>query len=219
MTERELQELAAQLRLPDGPQGISVAKQMNETNLGMISATIDALHLRPNDVVLEIGHGNGDHVGRLFHREDSIRYYGLELSPLMHEEAIARNSSHVDTGKAAFHWYEGETFPFANATIDKVFSVNTLYFWDKPDELMQEVRRVLQDDGSFIITFVSAKTLQELRFTKYGFNAYTEELFVQLAAENRFEVEDLTGKTEQIKSNAGEFVEREFHVGVLRKLA
>ena len=52
--------------------------------------TIDALDLQPHDNVLEIGMGNGAFVDKITAGDKSIRYTGLDYSPLMIEEATKR---------------------------------------------------------------------------------------------------------------------------------
>ncbi|MCH5715331.1 hypothetical protein [Niabella hibiscisoli] len=67
-TQQELEQLAGQLRQPNGAAGIDVANMMNENNIGMTHHSIDKLELGNGQRVLELGHGNGGHVGYLLKR-------------------------------------------------------------------------------------------------------------------------------------------------------
>lgn len=217
MNERETKELASQLRKPKGPMGLNVAEQLYKTNKGMIGSTIDHIDLRENNVVLELGHGNSAHLESLFKRESNIIYHGLELSRLMYDEAQKINHRHIKAEKAFFKHYEGVTFPYGDQMFDKIFTVNTLYFWDHPEKLLGEIRRVLKDNGFFAVAFVPEKTLLKLGFSKYGFAAYSEGKFKKLMTNNRFDIENLIRKSESVVSNEGEAVRREYVIGLMRK--
>src|SRR5690606_4151118 len=56
------QEVARQLRNPQGAAGRQTGMQMNRSNQGMIQRAFALLELKPGDTVLEIGPGNGTHV-------------------------------------------------------------------------------------------------------------------------------------------------------------
>lgn len=217
MNENEIKELASQLREPGGSMGLEVGEQLYKTNGAMIGSTIDRIDLTANDVVLEIGHGNGAHVESLFQKEINIVYHGLELSELMYTEAQTINQEYVDSQKAFFKHYNGDVLPYDDQMFDTIFTVNTLYFWDHPVRFLREIRRVLTNNGLFSVAFVSDKTMSELPFSKYGFTVYSEEKFIQLMADNRFDVENLIKKTERVMSNDGETVDREYYIGLMRK--
>jgi SAM-dependent methyltransferase len=218
MEHKKLQELAGQLRKPEGAFEKSVSIQMNETNRGMTSASIDLLNLEAQDEILEIGHGNCGHLNLLFEKEANIRYSGLELSQLMQQEAISLNQHFIDSQKASFHLYDGNKFPFQDQSFNKIFSVNTLYFWDHPAITLAEIRRVLQENGMLLLSFVAKRTLEELQFTHYGFKAYTEKKLKRLLKENQFSLEEWISKKERVMSNTGALVEREYSIALIKKL-
>ena len=75
----ELEEIASQLRKPDGDKGKEVGLMMNDSNGGMIKNSVDALKLKSNDKLLELGHGNGKHINLILEKGDNISYYGLDI--------------------------------------------------------------------------------------------------------------------------------------------
>jgi SAM-dependent methyltransferase len=58
--------------------------------------------------------------------------------------------------------YEGKKLPFEDETFDKIFTVNTVYFWENPVEFLNEIYRVLKDDGTFVLTFGQRDFMEKL---------------------------------------------------------
>ncbi len=212
MDEQSLKELAAQLRQPEGEKGIQVAKQMEQTNAFMITASIDKLALKDNERVLEIGFGNGNHVSYLLQKAAHISYTGIDISEQMLREAVANNENRVATGQAVFKLTEGKHIPGEDAAFDAIFTVNTIYFWEDAPAYLSEIIRVLQPGGRGCITFGLKSFMEQLPFTGYGFTLYShdevEQLLKQAGAVN------ITSalKTETVMSNAGEAVDRTFSI-------
>ena len=86
LSDAELQQLAAQLSNPKGEKGIQVAEMMNFTNSGLISKAIELLNITNENRILEIGPGNGSHVGSIIKNENTV-YYGIDISETMIAEA------------------------------------------------------------------------------------------------------------------------------------
>lgn len=214
---KELEELAAQLRQPSGTKGIEIAEMMNETNIGMTHHAIDLLGILDKAHVLELGHGNGGHLSYLFEQNEGLTYYGLEISVLMHEEAKQVNQSFIQRKQAAFYLYDGLHIPFADDHFDKVFTVNTLYFWTDPEFLLAELYRVIKPGGILNITFAQQDFMKQLPFTSFGFTLYDNEKIRQLIDSSPFRYLSSATQTEQIKSKTGDLVDRAFTTVTLGK--
>ncbi len=217
MTEENLRELAAQLGKPQGNIGNEVAKNMIETNIGMIRHSIGSLSVQSGNKILEIGHGNGEHLKQLLDSDPSLLYYGLEISDLMHQHARSVNQEFVEQKRAEFIQYDGNTLPFEEAFFDRIFSVNTIYFWKKPEEFMQELYRVLKPGGILCLTFALKDFMQKLPFVQYGFQLYNIQDVEALAKVAGFSDIDALTQTETVTSKAGELVERDFSTFRLTK--
>src|SRR4051812_16870486 len=96
------QALAAQLKQPTGDYGTIVGQQMNIGNLLINQRVIALFKLTGKEHLLEIGMGNGYFVGEILSKNPHITYTGIDYSSLMVEEAIAGNSTFVETGSASF---------------------------------------------------------------------------------------------------------------------
>ncbi len=212
MDEKALRELAAQLRQPEGEKGIQVGRQMEQTNAFMISATIHALALQPDEQVLEIGFGNGSHVHALLQATESVVYTGIDISAQMLQEAQSGNEQWINTGRAVFRLTDGKQIPFTKAAFDAVFTVNTLYFWEDATAYIAEILRVLRTGGRACITYALESFMQQLPFTDYGFTLYSNEKVEQLLQQAGAVNISSALHTEHVQGNAGQTVERTFAV-------
>ncbi len=217
MSDRELKELAAQLGKPEGEPGIRIGVEMNTTNNSMIRKTFEHSSLRDKDYILELGHGNANHVGELLTGAGNLRYSGLDISEVMNREA-EKYSKETGLDKLAdFRIYNGTDIPFPDNSFDKIFTVNTIYFWKQPVELLNELNRVLKPDGLLCITFVDKETMNRLPFTEYGFTKYNESIFKSLVEKCKLYIVKITRNSEMIKSKMLGEAERIYWVAELRK--
>jgi len=213
MTDEQLKAMAAQLSCPTGEDGLRTADMMHLTNIGMTMHTAYALQVKENDSILELGHGNGRHIAQILALAENLTYFGLEISELMSVEANSAN----DSKNALFYRYDGEHIPFDEGQFSKVMTVNTIYFWQNPVDLLKEVYRTLKIDGCFCIGFAQKEFMQTLPFTAYGFNLYDDAKLKNLVGQTSFKLIDLRSYTEEVPTRAGEMVERTYSVAVLKK--
>ncbi|KIO75116.1 hypothetical protein TH53_22540 [Pedobacter lusitanus] len=205
----DFKELAGQLSCPSGAQGVKTAESMAATNGNMIALTISALNPKPNDVLLEIGPGNGFHVPALLNEIKYLLYYGVDISPLMVSEAIKLNKDAVTSGRADFSLSDGEKLNFAADFFTKIFTVNTLYFWKDPKAYAVEILRVLRPGGIFSLTFGTREFMEKLPFTPYDFHLYSQHEAEELLRGCGFSIISVNLHTEKVRSIAGEEVERD----------
>ncbi|MNJ86235.1 Demethylrebeccamycin-D-glucose O-methyltransferase [compost metagenome] len=215
MEKDQLEALASQLSHPSGERGNEVAQMMHETNIGMTKNAITNLELTSGDSVLELGHGNAGHLEFLFAQSDNIHYTGLEISTLMHEEAQQLNPSFVSSKKASFTLYDGKQIPFADNQFTKLFTVNTLYFWQDPAATFSELSRVLKPGALFSLTFAHRSFMETLPFTAYGFTLYNPDEVLKLVEKSNFTLKREDFQVERVMTKAGDWVERDFSTLVL----
>ncbi|WP_418513002.1 class I SAM-dependent methyltransferase [Corallibacter sp.] len=213
-TKNDLQQLSQQLRCPSGNEGVQVAETMSQTNIGMILSGILYLKLRKNDVVLELGHGDGSHVKKMHVFAKDIIYHGLDISPLMVETA-QKNNSQLDN--TAFGIYNGEKITYDDNSFNKILTVNTLYFFNNPQKLFSEIYRVLKPLGVCVVVFADKAFMQTLPFTQFGFQLYDITNFKELVSKTGLKILDCVLKKEVVKSKMGDFVERKYYVVELIK--
>ncbi|CRY55937.1 Methyltransferase domain [Yersinia intermedia] len=208
--DNSLQKVAEQLRCPDGEDGKALGHTMNMRNLPVIMSGIHQLCLSEGDHLLELGYGNGGLLGYILSLAENLHYTGLEFSPLMHHEALGFNHPYIQAGWADYRLYDGVTLPLADATVDKVLTVNTIYFWQQPDALLKEICRVLTVGGLFCVTFCDKAFMAKLPFVEHGFQLYSESEVRALMANLPLKLHAQERKKDKSISKTGEIVDREF---------
>ena len=217
MKQEELQAIASQLKNPSGEKGIEMGNMMNETNINMTRHSIQNLNISKENRILELGHGNAGHLEFLFEQAEKLKYYGLEMSELMFQEARQINRNFVSQKQAFFSVYDGNIIPFEDDFAYKIFTVNTIYFWKEPEKMLLEIYRILKPNGNFCLTFAEEDFMKQLPFTKFGFELYSTEKAVKLIEKSLFKIIKKETLTEKVKTRTGELVDRDFTTLVLEK--
>lgn len=207
--------MAAHLRCPSGPEGLTVAQMMNSTNGNLITQTVNTLNIGDNDTILEIGPGNGHHVQDIFAKADTVQYTGADISETMIQEARKVNACN---NNASFILTDGITLPFDAAAFAKVFTTNTIYFWEDATAFCNEIARVLQPGGKLSIGYIPERVMKNIPFSKYGFTLYSEESVRMLLQTSGFEILSETIEKEMVTSNTGNAIQREFIVVLAKKV-
>ncbi|MFV0305699.1 MAG: class I SAM-dependent methyltransferase [Moheibacter sp.] len=213
MTEDEIRELENQLSCPSGKKGIEVGENLNESNFDMTLSTIHFLELIDNNLVLELGHGNCRHLEKLLESAKDIKYYGLEISKTMWEEAQKINPNL----QADFKIYDGEKIPFPNDFFDKIMSVNTIYFWSNPKVLINEIERTLKPNGVCVLTYANKEFMKKLPFVRSKFKLFDEKSIEKLIELSNLKIIEFKDITKQVKSKVGELVERKYTMVKVKK--
>ncbi|MEL1245910.1 methyltransferase domain-containing protein [Flavobacterium sp. DGU11] len=212
LSETELEELAAQLRCPDGENGLKVGEMMNFTNSNMIAKAIVGLHLTEGDEILEIGPGNGMHTKEIIYSAEEINYRGIDISPAMVKEAQKRNKG---LSTVSFQLTDGEKIPYGECRFSKILTTNTVYFWNDPHAYANEIARVLKPGGIAVIGFIPESTMRHIPFAKYGFTLYDIETVARLMETAGLEVVSVNTEKEFVTSERQ--IEREFVIFTAKK--
>lgn len=176
-------EMGRLLGKPEGEAGLAVGEMLNRVNAGINAAVCRSLRLQVRDRVLEIGFANGRLLPALLSYADQLSYAGVDIAETMVSEASDYNADLVASGRASFRLASAEALPFADASFDKVFAVNVVYFWPQPVRALAEIRRVLRPGGlSSIASAVSRPGEPEPPFAReeYGFHRRDPETLVAL---------------------------------------
>lgn len=219
-SEQEISEMESQLSFPHGEKGVEMALNMNRGNAGMIEASIVALGIKDCQHILEIGHGNCNHLPKILSSAKSLSFTGLEISETMRNEAEKLNCDPMifqNGGSAAFLCYDGENLPFGDEVFDCVLTVNTLYFWKAPLEMLNEIWRVMKPGGNLVVTFAKKDFMKNLPFVRSRFMLYNNDDFEELANASRFPSLKIIDKSDHTIDKTGSPVKRQFSVAILTK--
>jgi len=141
------EQIASQLRCPQGELGKEFGRVMNLRNLSMILGALAQLDLQAGNRVLELGAGDGGLLGYLLSRAPELQYIGLDISETMVAQARAFNAPFIQAGLADHVLYDGTRLPLADASFDRALAVNTVYFWADMPAMLAELARVLKPGG------------------------------------------------------------------------
>ena len=167
-------DIAQQFGNPTGFGGKIAAFYMNRINKKLYNAVIENIDIRETNTILEIGFGNGYLISRLSD-ENPLKMYGIDISPDMLNLASKRNRKKIEQGKIQLSLANVMDLPFEESSIDKAFTVNTVYFWQDLQKGLSEIKRVLKPGGIFLNVFYLKEMLDKLPITQYGFSKYTVE--------------------------------------------
>ncbi|WP_169306524.1 class I SAM-dependent methyltransferase [Cohnella pontilimi] len=172
--------IARHLRQPAGFVGKLVGLLMNKGNDFMNRFTIGIVDPRPGESILEIGFGNGKYIHEIASKMKTGFVAGVDFSSTMVEQARKRNKAYILQGLVDINLGEVNHIPFESETFNKVFTVNTIYFWPNPANDIREIHRVLKTDGQLVVSFRSKERMERLEFTKHGFKLYDPEEVIEL---------------------------------------
>jgi len=215
MSGDELAEIESQLSFPSGEAGKEMALAMNESNISMTRAAIEAMELKNNCCVLELGHGNCAHLSELFEKCETLKFCGLEISETMKSEAERLNKQFKDSNGAEFHLYDGTKFPFQDDQFNRFFTVNTIYFWNDPQQTLAEIHRVLSEDGIAAIAFGQKRFMEQLPFVNDKFSLFDNDKISRLIDQSPFHLKGIHNFSEEVKSKSGDTVDRHFSIARL----
>lgn len=164
--------IARQFSKPSGLGGKIVSAVMNRQNRPMYEETERLLYLSASDNVLDIGCGNG-YVLNLLASRYSCVFNGIDISESMLKDASRRNQRYLKDGKMCFSCQNAKSMSFANASFDKAYTINTVYFWDNLESVMTEIYRVMKPGGLFINIIYSNETLDRFSHTQFGYKRFS----------------------------------------------
>lgn len=157
-----------------------------------------------------------DTLKNILTRAQNLKYTGVDISETMYNEARKLNKDFES--QADFVLYEGKNLPFEDKTFDKIFTVNTVYFWENPVEFLNEIYRVLKKEGTFVLTFGQRKFMETLPFTEYDFTMYSNSEMEELVSKSHFKRMKISEKEEDIQSKSGnETIHRIYTVLTIKK--
>ncbi|GGM76258.1 SAM-dependent methyltransferase [Halarchaeum rubridurum] len=119
-------------------------KGMEDRHWHTAKHALARMPVEAGDTVLDLGTGSGYALRAL--RERGVgRAYGLDGSPEM-----ARNArSYTDDPAVGYVVGDFDDLPFADDSVDHVFSMEAFYYAPDPHHTLREVARVLRPGGTF----------------------------------------------------------------------
>ncbi len=122
---------------------------MNRGNRKMNTRAIELLGVRPGAHVLDLGFGGGLAIEMLLAR--GARVTGVERAADMVAAAKTRYAHEIASDRLSL--LEGDVAALAlpDASVDRVLTINTIYFWRDLPLALGEIHRVLAPGGAVLI--------------------------------------------------------------------
>jgi ubiquinone/menaquinone biosynthesis C-methylase UbiE len=119
-------------------------KGMEERHWHTAKHVLARMPVEDDDYVLDLGTGSG-YALRALRERGVARGYGLDGAPEM-----ARNAqSYTEDDQLGYVVGDFGSLPFADDSVDHIFSFEAFYYSDDPHETLEEIRRVLKSGGTF----------------------------------------------------------------------
>jgi ubiquinone/menaquinone biosynthesis C-methylase UbiE len=177
--------------------------------------------VRPSDVVLDIGIGNGIFTLPIARLVKEV--HGLDISPVMLAEC-RRNLRRAAITNVLLYERSPKHMPFSASAFDVVFSYSTLLLIPEPGRVYEEIGRVIKPGGLAVLDITGKYNLSRVYWNKYyrqqghfGVNAYALSKIQGIFSALSFEILEThaTGLLDQWKYIRGlkplGFLENIFH--------
>ena len=174
-----LKKLFTNCACPQGRMGRAMLKFMNLCHAPLTNWGLKLVDIQDSWTMLDIGCGGGATLQRLLKRSKDAQVYGIDIS----EESVAKarkvNAEVLD--KQVFVTQgSAEKLPYEDGKFDLVTAVETVYFWPKLPDCIQEVCRVLKQGGKFAILVEVVDSDSKWTSVVEGMTAYTPGQLKQL---------------------------------------
>lgn len=159
---------------PRGLVGIYVAAVMNRSNRAITRFTLDELGLAEGQQILEIGFGGGVSFDLVLPALGQGTLHGLDRSEDMLRRARQGRTADLAAGRLELSFGSVDRLPYAEASMDRAFGVNTLYFWPDPLAGLKELHRVLKPGGRLALGLRGKSVMQGRAYSEKIFRYYEE---------------------------------------------
>ena len=110
---------------------------------------IELLDVGPDTRVLDLGFGGGLAIEMLL--AGGARVTGVERASDMVAAAKTRHAAEIATDRLSILEGDVAALPLPDASVDRVLTINTIYFWRDLPPALGEIRRVLAPGGVVLI--------------------------------------------------------------------
>jgi ubiquinone/menaquinone biosynthesis C-methylase UbiE len=146
----------------------------------------ELLSVKSGDHVLDIGCGTGKLISKLSNQVIDGYFEGVDYSATMVSKARRRNKKNIKLGKVKITEGDFDQLSYKKKSFNKVSSVNTIYFWPKPEFTAQKISNILKPGGLFVVAFEDIKQLEQRNLNKNIFHLYTANDVIDLLDNSGF---------------------------------
>ena len=141
--------ISRQLSQPSGAGGRVIAAVMNRGNRGLNERAINLLDVRPSSRALDLGFGGGLALALLLERAAHVT--AIDRAQDMVAAAEARHADDIAAGRLTVKVGDVGALPLADGSVDRILTVNTVYFWPDLVSAFSELQRVMAPGARVVI--------------------------------------------------------------------
>ena len=171
LTEEQITD-AGNPAKPTGVYGARMLHRMNRSHADVTNWALGHIDFSGASRALDIGCGGGATMARMLRLMDGRdgTVCGVDYSETSCEESRAFNAEAIAAGRAEVLQADVESLPFADGSFDVAVTVESFYFWPRPQADLAEVARVLAPGAHFLLVAdvyrtegLPAETLENIR--------------------------------------------------------
>ncbi|MDM8517670.1 class I SAM-dependent methyltransferase [Desulfobacterales bacterium HSG16] len=122
---------------------------------------------------MEIGFGTGNLIEEMAgHLQNGI-IEGIDFSETMVDVAQRKNKKYIDKGKVKIRLGDFNDMPFDDDCFDKIYSVNTIYFWKNPKAGIARIHDILKPGGKLVLGFHDKEQMDKMSLNEDVFRYYS----------------------------------------------
>jgi ubiquinone/menaquinone biosynthesis C-methylase UbiE len=165
-----------QARKPAGLFGRFVMSIIFDQGNAFLNGFVNELmSVQIDDRIIEIGFGTGKLIYKMAQKIETGLIEGVDFSNTMVSIAQKRNKKNIANGKVTIIEGNFDEIPYEKDKFTKACSVNTLYFWPKPEHTAKKIVDMLKPEGKLILGFEDVEQLKRRRLNKNVFHLYTKD--------------------------------------------
>lgn len=180
--------ISKQLKEPKGYLGLYIGYWMNKLNEGMYQMVFDHLDTTNSKSILELGIGNGKFLFEIAKKNQTIHFSGIDISKTLLRKAKKNNSEFIKNGQVNILYGNVNAIPYADSSFDSIYSTNTIYFWENPAAVLEEIKRVLKPNGKLLLALNTHHDMTLNQYDSKFFTFYSEEKVIALLEGNGFRI-------------------------------
>ncbi len=174
---------------PQGSLGEELIDNMNMNHENLALWGVSHLDIAKDSVILDIGCGGGVNVKRFLKLTEN-KVFGVDYSLLSVEKSSELNRKEIELGRCEIKQESVSEMSFDENTFDIITAFETVYFWPDIKNDFREVRRVLKDDGIFLICNEALPKENDERQKEFiellDCNIYSEKELIEFLKESGF---------------------------------
>ena len=195
-------EVSANLRKPEGKNGLKVAEFMNKVNANFYIQLQKNVEWKPGMKILEIGFGNANHVDDILLNSSNAKFTGVDYSKTMVDLARENNPD------CTFFHKDIMGLDLAGEQFDLIYTINTVYFLCDLKGAFLNLKKHLKQSGELHIGKRPKEDMAKLKdITSNGFIAYSNEEVVKAVMDTGLDISSVVSSKDPEMERKGEKIQ------------